>query len=285
VLLLICGATTTFAQTQIDDKHTITGLRLIGHELLLLNNDSTSRVLPIEKEGESYILSFSSEYSYMPGQIVSTIDSIVLQNKLAQHYIVEVKECISGQVVYSYQTNFALAPTFKACGTREQPKGCYTIAFTIVNATPMEEPEVAVALNGRTAQEGSSFGTLIVVLFLLLISAAVYFLVIRRKPILQADTIAIGSYRFDKRNMELCYNNTKTELTGKESDLLALLHSSANTTLERDTILQKVWGDEGDYVGRTLDVFISKLRKKLEADTTVKIVNIRGVGYKLVVND
>ena len=55
-----------------------------------------------------------------------------------------------------------------------------------------------------------------------------------------------------------------------------------NTTVERDVILNMVWGDEGDYVGRTLDVFISKLRKKLEADSSVKIVNIRGVGYKLV---
>jgi DNA-binding response OmpR family regulator len=54
--------------------------------------------------------------------------------------------------------------------------------------------------------------------------------------------------------------------------------------VERDEILNKVWGDDGDYVGRTLDVFISKLRKKLEADACVKIVNIRGVGYKLVVD-
>jgi DNA-binding response OmpR family regulator len=48
--------------------------------------------------------------------------------------------------------------------------------------------------------------------------------------------------------------------------------------------LNKVWGDEGDYIGRTLDVFISKLRKKLEADSSIKIVNIRGVGYKLVMD-
>ena len=62
-----------------------------------------------------------------------------------------------------------------------------------------------------------------------------------------------------------------------------LLYQKANTTVERDIILNKVWGDEGDYVGRTLDVFISKLRKKLETDSTIKIVNIRGVGYKLVI--
>jgi DNA-binding response OmpR family regulator len=63
-----------------------------------------------------------------------------------------------------------------------------------------------------------------------------------------------------------------------------LLHSSANSTLERECILRAVWGDEGDYVGRTLDVFISKLRKKLDADSSLKIVNVRGVGYKLILN-
>jgi DNA-binding response OmpR family regulator len=55
-----------------------------------------------------------------------------------------------------------------------------------------------------------------------------------------------------------------------------------NSTVEREHILKTIWGDEGSYIGRTLDVFISKLRKRLEADTKVKIVNVRGVGYKLI---
>jgi DNA-binding response OmpR family regulator len=64
-----------------------------------------------------------------------------------------------------------------------------------------------------------------------------------------------------------------------------LLNNTVNNTVEKEIILKEVWGDEGDYVGRTLDVFISKLRKKLESDDKVKIVNVRGVGYKLVVNN
>ena len=75
---------------------------------------------------------------------------------------------------------------------------------------------------------------------------------------------------------------TKLPLTQKEADLLRLLNSSKNTPLKRETILKKVWGDDGDYIGRTLDVFISKLRKKLEAEDKVKIINIRGIGYKLI---
>ena len=63
-----------------------------------------------------------------------------------------------------------------------------------------------------------------------------------------------------------------------------MLYNAANTTVERDVILNMVWGDEGDYIGRTVDVFISKLRKKLEFDSKVKIVNVRGVGYKLIMD-
>tara|TARA_B110000046_G_C13004434_1_gene403715 strand:- start:1725 stop:1979 length:255 start_codon:yes stop_codon:yes gene_type:complete len=84
--------------------------------------------------------------------------------------------------------------------------------------------------------------------------------------------------------MTLTLKAQSIELSSKESDLLCLLSSNENKTLKREYILNVVWGDEGDYVGRTLDVFISKLRKKLEADSSLKIVNIRGVGYRFVIN-
>ena len=92
----------------------------------------------------------------------------------------------------------------------------------------------------------------------------------------------IGASKFDQKNRALSFENNSVELSNKEAELLYLLCTAANTPVAREVILQNVWGDEGDYVGRTLDVYISKLRKKLEADTSVKIVNIRGIGYKLV---
>ena len=66
---------------------------------------------------------------------------------------------------------------------------------------------------------------------------------------------------------------------------MSLLYEYANETVNKETILNKVWGDEGDYVGRTLDVYVSKLRKKLENDASVELKNIRGIGYKLIVED
>ena len=97
--------------------------------------------------------------------------------------------------------------------------------------------------------------------------------------------IKLGKYLFDKRNSMLILKEQKIELTSKEADLLLLLYNAINTTIERDEILNKVCGDEGDYIGRTLDVFISKLRKKLDADPSIKFVNVRGVGYKLIVDE
>jgi len=97
------------------------------------------------------------------------------------------------------------------------------------------------------------------------------------------DIFKLGKYFFDKKGMTLSLNKEFTELSGKESDLLFLLYSNENKTLKREYILQEIWGDEGSYIGRALDVFISKLRKKLEADSSIKIVNIRGVGYKMVI--
>ena len=85
--------------------------------------------------------------------------------------------------------------------------------------------------------------------------------------------------------MILHSKSESTELSGKETELLLLLFNNENKTLEREFILNQVWQDTGEYVGRTLDVFISKLRKKLEADPSLKIINIRGVGYKFVMSE
>ena len=76
----------------------------------------------------------------------------------------------------------------------------------------------------------------------------------------------------------------KQDLTGKESDLLQLLYFHINSTVDRDVLLKEVWRDEGAYIGRTLDVYISKLRKKFESDPAISFINVRGVGYKMTLD-
>ena len=107
----------------------------------------------------------------------------------------------------------------------------------------------------------------------------------KAKMVLDKHKIKLGDYLYDPKKMVLIRQEKTIELTSKENELLSLLNEFANETVNKETILNKVWGDEGDYVGRTLDVYVSKLRKKLENDSSIELKNVRGVGYKLIVED
>jgi DNA-binding response OmpR family regulator len=91
----------------------------------------------------------------------------------------------------------------------------------------------------------------------------------------------LGSVLFDAQNRKLMLNEKTIDLTETETRVLHIFASSPNETVERNRLQKEIWEDEGVIVGRSLDMFISKLRKKLEVDPDVKIVVIRGKGYKL----
>lgn len=76
-------------------------------------------------------------------------------------------------------------------------------------------------------------------------------------------------------------NEEITSLTDKECKVLELLHENFGELIPRETLMQKIWIDEGVITGRSLDMFISKLRKKLSQDPELKITNVHGKGYKL----
>ena len=92
----------------------------------------------------------------------------------------------------------------------------------------------------------------------------------------------IGKSTFLYPSGELKMGIRKRQLTSREADLLQLLLLKRNEPLKRNDILQSLWGNTDYFSGRSLDVFISKLRSYLNADTTVKIINVRGLGYKLI---
>ncbi|MBS1489953.1 MAG: response regulator transcription factor [Bacteroidetes bacterium] len=94
----------------------------------------------------------------------------------------------------------------------------------------------------------------------------------------------IGLISFDPRNFILHHASRKKTLTPKEAEVMKLLCLNRERVLKREEILKTVWGDDDYFMGRSLDVFISKLRKYLKDDPSVEIVNYHGVGFKLVVN-
>ena len=91
----------------------------------------------------------------------------------------------------------------------------------------------------------------------------------------------LGSVLFDAKNRKLIINGKSIDLTGTETRVLLVFALSPNETIERSRLQKEIWEDDGVIVGRSLDMFISKLRKKLENDPNIKIVVIRGKGYKL----
>lgn len=94
--------------------------------------------------------------------------------------------------------------------------------------------------------------------------------------------IRIGNYRFDIDNLTLVFGEEKQSLTKREADLLAMFCRHKGQVLKREEILREIWGTDDYFAGRSLDVFISRLRKYLKADPRIAIENLHGVGFKLV---
>lgn len=97
----------------------------------------------------------------------------------------------------------------------------------------------------------------------------------------KAEAFKIGSYTFNPENYELKSSDFMKVLTKKEAGILKILCEQKNQVIERELITNLVWGDDSYFVGRSLDVFITKLRKYLQHDESVSIKNVHGVGFKL----
>jgi len=95
----------------------------------------------------------------------------------------------------------------------------------------------------------------------------------------------LGNYTFDVSNQELKLNNVSKRLTSKESKILATLAQSRNNIIAREVIMQDVWGENNYFIGRSLDVFISKLRRHLQDDSRIKIETIPTVGIVLNITE
>lgn len=91
----------------------------------------------------------------------------------------------------------------------------------------------------------------------------------------------LGQYEFDFSKLLLRHGTSEKALTQKEADVLRLLYQNRERVLKREEILRQVWGNDDYFMGRSMDVFISKLRKYLRDDNSVQIVNYHGVGFKL----
>jgi DNA-binding winged helix-turn-helix (wHTH) protein len=248
-------------------------LRSIGHELLFQSGDSTSRVLPVKKIAENeYQIRFENNLTFQPDSLVNTTRRLLAKDPLAGDYIVNVLNCGDSSVAYGFAISGNEKNTIVACSGREQPTACYMINIKF-------EPAEIV-----TTKNGYLLGTLPVLAF-------VGFIFLRSvKPrralpdVQSTCSFSLGRVMFDAKNRKLIINEKTIDLTGTETRLLLIFALSPNETIERSRLQKEIWEDEGIIVGRSLDMFISKLRKKLEFDPSVKIVVVRGKGYMLEIS-
>ncbi|MGY3215056.1 winged helix-turn-helix domain-containing protein [Mucilaginibacter sp. HD30] len=248
-------------------------LRKIGHELLLQSGDSTSRVLPVETIAENeYQIRFENELTFSPDSLVSTTGRLLAKDPMARDYVVNVLNCGKAGVVYGYAISKNKKDDIITCKGRKQPTACYTI-------------NVKFKLTGLSAATGEyilgGLPILAFVGFLFFRSAKP-----RRETLDSQDTgiIAIGSAFFDAQHRKLTIHGNTIDLTGTETRVLRIFALSPNQTIARSRLQKEIWEDEGVIVGRSLDMFISKLRKKLEVDPDINIVVIRGKGYRLEIS-
>ncbi|MGA0257752.1 MAG: response regulator transcription factor [Saprospiraceae bacterium] len=107
---------------------------------------------------------------------------------------------------------------------------------------------------------------------------------LKRKYIAGDETtsfLKIGIYELDPENLRLKNGDQIEQMTKKEVELLKLLINNKNRVIERSTILERVWGENDYFMGRSMDVFISRLRKYLKDDKSISLENIHGVGFRL----
>ena len=105
----------------------------------------------------------------------------------------------------------------------------------------------------------------------------------RSKKTKESTQYQIGKFLFDSQKQLLTIGDKQTKLTTKENELLSLLCSHSNEILQRDFALKTIWIDDNYFNARSMDVYITKLRKHLRDDEDIEIINIHGKGYKLII--
>ncbi len=272
-IVIICLAFSIAGSDDFDIARREVLLRRIGHEILLQSGDSVSRVLPVKKIAENeYQISFENAFTFQPNALVNTTQRLLAKDPLSSDYVVNVLNCANALVVYGYAISKNTKDDIVACIGRRQPIGCYII-------------NIKFKPTGITTAKNKYF--LGALLFLACLGFIFWRSIKPRKTFPDGpltDLFTLGSLSFDAEARKLMINGETIDLTKTETRVLRIFAMSPNMAIERNRLQKEIWEDEGVIVGRSLDMFISKLRKKLEFDPNIKIAVIRGKGYKLEIN-
>ncbi len=275
LLVLLTASSCRKKETTIPTQEVKVALRSVGNQLLLSQNDTTSVVLPIVQKDENlYEISFEKPLSFDPADLNTIISAAIEKSDLPSDYFIEVLHCDSGEVAYSYKIANETEKNIVPCGGRIIAKGYYTIQVIFSNVA-------------ETASNSATLFYVLVFLVLAFVGFVFYSKYHAYHSEKQQDSgTALGHFSFYPEQHKLVRETKEIPLTQKECELLAIFIEYPNQVVKREELTKRVWEDNGVIVGRSLDTYISKLRKKLEDDASIKITNVHGVGYKLeLLND
>lgn len=244
-------------------------LRRTADGLLRASGDSTSNIPAVERVREGVwrvMLEQPFDYERLPALLQASLD----RYGISRSYEVAVRRCADATIDLGYHQFDLLQDKLVPCSGREMSEGCHYIEITFAGA----------------AGTGIPMGGRIGISLLALLGAAGLWLILRRKQPMASEEdkiqwITFGNCRLDLAGQTLICGDIRQSLTFREAKLLGLFAAHPDEVIERDQILRDVWADEGVLVGRSVDVFVSRLRKKLAADPSVAIVAVHGVGYRL----
>ncbi|MBK6544452.1 MAG: winged helix-turn-helix domain-containing protein [Saprospiraceae bacterium] len=286
---------TDVKSTDISSEKINLALRRTADGLLRQSGDSTSRIPAIEQVSKliwRVRLDQPFNYEQLPAILQSSLDL----HGILQAYNVTIRKCVDATIDLGYhqfdflqqkakldnkiKTNDSLSLLSNSnkneilvpCVGRDMPEGCHYIEISFL------ENEL----------KNSFWSTKSLILLFILVGFAGYWFLIKQKSMYllnddsrEPEWLEFGNSRLDVPGQILLCSGIRQTLTFRETKLLKLLVTSPDRLLERDFIIQQVWADEGVLVGRSVDVFVSRLRKKLSADVSIGIVAVHGVGYRL----
>jgi DNA-binding winged helix-turn-helix (wHTH) protein len=271
IVILISAVASINKEHEIPEKHVEVVLRNLGHQLLLSAKDSSSRVLPVKKLNENtYQISFQNGFAFISDTLINLIQRTFQKNALANDYIVNLRNCKQNETVFAFEIN-SHTGDLTGCRGRKLEVGCYVVEIEFLKKT--------------------KFNFFLLLLLIIPLSLIGFYVKnkFRKKEEKESivdnnDYIQLGSFRFYADNNVLTIENKSIMLSEKETKALKIFAENINQIVEREKLMKEIWEDKGIVViSRNVDVLVSKLRKKLSDDSSIKFINVHGRGYKFII--
>jgi hypothetical protein len=275
--ILISAVAISNNSNEVPGNHFEVVLRGIGHQLLLSAKDSTSRVLPVKKLNENtYQVSFQNNFSFISDSLINIVEREFQKNPLAKDYIVNLRNCQEKETVFAFEINDK-SGNLTPCRGRTLDVGCYIIEIDLLK------------------RDKFNFYWLLLLIIPLSLIGFYGKDLFRKKAVVEPapdeepipvddHAIRLGNFQFYADNNLLKIGDRTIALSEKETTALKIFSENINQVVEREKLMKEIWEDQGLVVmSRNVDVLVSKLRKILSDDDSIKFINVHGRGYKFVI--